>query len=63
MKIFCKDEKLFIADLLPKGLHEKVMICSICFITKIRLGVKFVKKIPLEIVIGQPMKEERYDQN
>ena len=30
-------------DLLPNGLHEKVMICSICYITK-RLDVQFVKK-------------------
>ena len=35
------------ADLLPNGLHEKVMICSICYITKGRLDVQFVKKIPL----------------
>ena len=49
-------------DLLPNGLHEKV-ICSICYITKSRLDVRFVKKIPLEIVIGQQMKEEGYDQN
>ena len=26
--------------------HEKVMICSICHITKSRLDVQFVKKIP-----------------
>ena len=54
---------LFIADLLPNVLHEKVMICSICYITKSRLDVQFVKKIPLEIVIGQQMKEKGYDQN
>ena len=41
-------EMLFMADLLPNGLYEKVMICSICYITKIRLDVQFVKKIPLE---------------
>ena len=39
---------LFMADLLPNGLHEKVMICSICYITKSRLHIQFVKKIPLE---------------
>ena len=33
------------ADLLQNGLHEKV-ICSICYITKSRLHVQFVKKIP-----------------
>ena len=33
------------------------------YITKSRLDVRFVKKIPLEIVIGQQMKEEGYDQN
>ena len=43
-------EKLFMADLLPNGLHEKVTICSICYITKSRLYVQFVKKIPLEMV-------------
>ena len=48
---------------LPNGLHEKVMILSIYYITKIRLDVQFVKKIPLEIDIGQQMKEEGYDQN
>ena len=56
-------EKLFMADLLPNGLHEKVMTCSICYVTKSRLDVQFVKKIPLEMVIGQQMKEEGYDQN
>ena len=50
------------ADLLPNGLHEKAMIFSICYITESRLDVQFVKKIPLEMVIGQQMKEE-YDQN
>ena len=51
------------ADLLPNGLHKKVMICFICHVTKSRLDVQFVKKIPLEIVIGQQMKKEGYDQN
>ena len=45
---FVNMEKLFMADLLPNGLYEKVMICSICCITKSRLDVQFVKKIPLE---------------
>ena len=43
-------EKLFMGDLLPNELHEKAMICSICYITKSRLDVEFVKKIPLEMV-------------
>ena len=51
-------EKLFKADLLPNGLHEKVMTCSIRYITTSRLDVQFVKKFPLEMVIGQQMKEE-----
>ena len=51
------------ADLLPNGLHEKVMICSICYITKSRLDVELVKKSPVEMVIGQQMKEKGYDQN
>ena len=51
------------ADLLPKGLHEKEMICFISYITKSRLDVQLVKKIPLEIVISQQMKEEGYGQN
>ena len=51
------------ADLLPNGLHGKVMICSIYYITKSRLDVQFVKKIPVEMLIGQQMKEEGYDQN
>ena len=50
-------------DLLPNGPHEKVMMFSICYITKSRLDVQFVRKIPLEMVIGQQMKEEGYDQN
>ena len=54
---------LFMADLLPNGLYEKVMICSICYITKSRLDIQFVKKIPLEMVISQQMKEQGYDQN
>ena len=56
-------EMLFMTDLLPNGLREKVMICSICYITKSRLDVQFVKKIPLKMVIGQHMKEEGYEQN
>ena len=56
-------EKVFMADLLPNWLHEKVMICSICYITKSRLDVQFVKKIALEMAIGQQIKEEGYDQN
>ena len=56
-------EMQFMADLLPNRLQEKVMICSICYITESRLDVKFVKKIPLEMTIGQQMKEEGYDQN
>ena len=47
------------ADLLPNGLHEKVMICSICYIIRSRLDVQFVKKLGN----GQQMKEEGYDQN
>ena len=38
------------AELLPNGLHEKVMIYSIRYITKIRLDAQFVKKIPSEMV-------------
>ena len=53
----------FMADLLPNGLHEKIMICSICYTIKSRLDAQFVKKIPLEMVIGQQIKEEGYDQN
>ena len=37
------------ADLLPNGLHKKVMLCSICYITKSGLDVQFVEKIPLEM--------------
>ena len=46
------------ADLLSNELYEKIIVCSICCITKSRLSVQFVKKIPLEMVIGQEMKEE-----
>ena len=51
------------AALLPNGLHEKIMICFIRYVTKSRLDVQFVKSILLEMVIGQQMKEEEYDQN
>ena len=33
------------------------------YVTKSRLDVEFVKKITLEMVIGQQMKEEGLDQN
>ena len=56
-------EKLFIACLLPNGLHEKLMMCSIYYITKSRLDVQFVKETLMEMVTGQQMKEEGYDQN
>ena len=56
-------EKLLMGNLIPNGLHEKVMIFSICYITKSRSDVQFLKKISLEMVIGQQMKEEGYDQN
>ena len=55
-------EKLFMADLPPNRLHEKVMICSICYITKSRLDVQFVQKIPLEMVMSQQMEEGGYGQ-
>ena len=32
-------------------------------ITKSRLDVQFLRKIPLDMVIGQQMKEEWYDKN
>ena len=38
-------------------------VMLLCYVTKSRLDVQFVKKIPLEMVIGQQMKEEGYDQN
>ena len=53
-------EVLLIADLLPNGLYEKAMICSICCITKSRLDVQFVKKIPLESSTGE---RKGYDKN
>ena len=40
----------------PNGLHEKV-------VTKSKLDIHFVRKIPLAIVIGQQMKEEGQGQN
>ena len=42
------------ADRLSNGLHEKVMIC---YITKSRLDIQFVKKIALEMVTGQQLNE------
>ena len=52
-------EMLFMADLLPNGPHEKVMIYFICYITKNRLDVQFVKKkSPWK---NEQMKEKGYD--
>ena len=39
------------------------MFYMLCYITKNRLDVELVKKIPLEMVIVQQMKEEGYDEN
>ena len=33
-------EMLLMADLLPNGLHEKVMICFLCYITKSKIPLK-----------------------
>ena len=46
------------ADLLPNGLHDKVVI-----FTKKRLDLQFVKKIALVMVISQQMKEQDHNQN
>ena len=40
---FVNMEKLFIADLLANGLHEKV-ICSMRYVPNSRLNVQFVKE-------------------
>ena len=45
-------------DLLSNGLHEKVMIW---YFSKSKLDVEFIKKIYLEIVIDQQMKEEGHE--
>ena len=50
------------SNLLSNRLHEKVIICYIVILLKVDY-VQFVKKIPLEMVIGQQMKEEGHDQN
>ena len=38
-------------------------VILLCYVTKSRLDVQFVKKVPLEMVIDQQIKEEEYDQN
>ena len=53
---------------LMKARNSLVVSCRekkkvICYITKSGLDVQFVKKIPFEMVIGEQMKEEGYDQN
>ena len=48
---------LFMADLLPNGLHEKVMTCYVCYITKSRWTV--CSENPFGKV--QQMKEKAYD--
>ena len=47
-------------DFMKRYVHT---ICSICYITKGRLDVQIVEKLPLEMVISQQMKEEIYNQN
>ena len=49
---------LFMANLLPNRFHEKAM-----HVTKSRLDLQVVKKIPLQMVSGQHMKEEEHAQN
>ena len=49
---------LFMANLLPNRFHEKAM-----HVTKSRLDLQAVKKIPLQMVSGQQMKEEEHAQN
>ena len=51
--LFDNIKKLFMTDILSNGLHEKVMMLYYCFITKRRLDVQFVRKIPPEMAIGQ----------
>ena len=46
-------------DLIKRLWHDILL----CYITKSRLDIQFVRKITYEIVIGQQMKEEGYDQN
>ena len=46
-------------NFLSNGLHDKVND----MLLKVDLDVEFVKKITLELVIGQQMKEEGHDQN
>ena len=48
---------LFMANLLPNRFHEKAM-----HVTKSRLDLQVVKKIPLQMVTGQQMKEEEHAQ-
>ena len=39
-------EVLFMADLLPNGLHEKAMICSTCYITEVDQMYSLLRKFP-----------------
>ena len=42
---------------------KRQYVILLCYITESRLDVQFFKKIPLEMVIDQQIKEEGYDQN
>ena len=42
---------------------KRQYVILLCYITESRLDVQFFKRIPLEMVIYQQIKEEGYDQN
>ena len=47
-------EMLFMADLLPNGLHEKVMICSTCYILlKVDEMYSLLRKSPWKSSTGE----------
>ena len=52
-----------VADIEHPPPFSKSLHPSQWYVTKNRLDVEFVKKITLQMVIGQQMKEEELDQN
>ena len=59
-KVVHGSTQLFMDDHLSNGLHEKVMI----YVPKVdQMQLQFVKNIPLDMFIGQQMKEEKHDQS
>ena len=63
LKIFCQHGDAIHGRPSTKWTSWKDNDMFYMFTIKSRLDAQFVKKVPLEMVIGQQIKEEGYDQN